>query len=783
MLLVAFLTLLCQFASAYDFSVDYTFNTGDIDATPRDLTVTLYYIINADGNSVSVTKGDRAYSDGVVFIPSSVEHDGKTYTVTGIGYNAFSSSSCWYVKMPDTVTRLEEKCFFEAKRLKQIEFSHNIETIGANAFQYCESLISIELHEGVKSIGEEGFSYCEKVTNLVLPSTLESIGTSCFQFLHSITSVVIPEKIKSIPSNCFYGCEKLKTVSLPEGLESIGFRTFSSTGIETINIPPTLQYIDEDAFSGTNVKNIVLPEGLTYLGPRAFSGCNQLESISFPSTLTTIKNGTCQSCTKLKNVEIANGVKVLGENSVNAGVFTGCTSLTSVDLPKSIESIGPSAFRESGLVSFTFPSWINTYDNYLLEKCKDLQEVIMGDNVTSIGWALFYECSSLRNVRLSESLKELPYDTFKGCTSLETINLPQSLEKIGSNCFEGTVNLTAEIIIPKNVTGIEYRAFSSSGIKKITIPHTTRYIGEYALTTSLEEAHVQRAIPPTAVGDRIIGSSNTTILYVPTGSAETYKNTSGWNVFSQIVEEDVPDVYYQLSYETKEGKGSVTVNGETISNGKTELLLNSGAVVKFIPEDTGKASTSYLLDHVVLNDKDITKELVDNSYTIEKVETNYNFEAYYRTMPLTLHVLNGNGGSVDIDVEKGKKVTFTVTSDEEWTVSSVYYNGKECTQDVLDGNKLTTPAINDNATISVTYQQVSGITENRIPASSMKAYGSSDGTIHVVGAAPQSRIIVCDVDGRVITAVPASSGETTINVAPGNVYILKNVNTALKLAL
>lgn len=781
--IVALLAFFCQFVSAYDFKADYTFMAEGTGYPSREVTVTLYYLINPDGNSLTVTQGDGVYNDEIVFIPESVEYEGKTYSVTKIGYQAFYNSTCKYVKMPDSITKLEDNCFYASGYLKDIVFSQNIDSIGDYAFGSCTKIVSLELHEGLKSIGANAFLGCHSISNVTLPSTLETMGDRCFSITIGLKSIVIPDNIHRIPDACFGG-SGLKEITLPEGLTYIGSYAFQNSNLETIEFPADVRYIGVYSFSGTKLKEVILPEGLVSLDDFCFSNNNFLEKISFPGSLERIPRYACIECPKLHNVTLNYGNKVIDEQA-----FGRCPLLDNIDIPRSVDTIGKYAFYESGLVSFSFPSWINDYSQSqgLFSGCKNLQEIYMDDNVTELGaTTMFQDCSALQKVRLSESIKSLPQYLFKGCSSLQTLTLPENLETIEYACFEGTLGIK-EMIIPKSVKRIEGNAFVGSGIRRMFIPYATEYIGNGLLqnTYDVEEVHIQRTTPP---GGAYSFSSpqigpNTATLYVPTGSLEAYKADASWNVFSNIVEEDVPDVYFQIAYETKEGRGTATVNDEAFDNGKKEIMLHTGAVVKFIPENTGYAYSSYLLDHVMLNNKDITGELVDNAYTIEDVETNYNFEAYYRPMPLTLHVLNGNGGSVDIDVEKGKTVTFTVTPDDEWTVNGVYFNGRECTQEVLDGNKLTTPAINDDATISVTYQQSSGIKENRMDASSMKAYGSSDGTIHITGAAPQSRITVCDVDGRVITAVTASSGETTINVVPGNVYILKNGNTALKLAL
>lgn len=60
---------------------------------------TIYYIINDDGNTLTVSfRGNKPNSyeneyTGDVDIPETVTYSGKTYTVTSISYEAFSGCS------------------------------------------------------------------------------------------------------------------------------------------------------------------------------------------------------------------------------------------------------------------------------------------------------------------------------------------------------------------------------------------------------------------------------------------------------------------------------------------------------------------------------------------------------------------------------------------------------------------------------------------------------------------------------------------------------------------
>ena len=80
----------------------------------------IYYHINADGTSVEMTFSRRGYTGDIV-IPSTVEYKGKTYSVTSIGYRAFSGcTSLASISLPEGVTRIGEGAFSGCTSLASI---------------------------------------------------------------------------------------------------------------------------------------------------------------------------------------------------------------------------------------------------------------------------------------------------------------------------------------------------------------------------------------------------------------------------------------------------------------------------------------------------------------------------------------------------------------------------------------------------------------------------------------------------------------------------------------
>lgn len=160
-------------AKAYDFEVKGIY----------------YYILDAEAITAQVCSGATKYS-GEIVIPANVSYDGADYTVTSIGYGAFSNSSVISVTIPNSVT-----------------------SIGWNAFYKCSDLISVTLPNSITSIGRETFRGCASLTSVTIPSSVSSIEYRAFDNCSSLTSIKIPNSVTDIGGGVFEYCSCLASVT------------------------------------------------------------------------------------------------------------------------------------------------------------------------------------------------------------------------------------------------------------------------------------------------------------------------------------------------------------------------------------------------------------------------------------------------------------------------------------------------------------------------------------------------------------------------------------------
>ena len=95
--------------------------------------------------------------------------------------------------------------------------------------------------------------------------------------------------------------------------------------------------------------------------------------VVFSNHVTSLPEGVCSGCTSMTSVDIPSSVTVIEE-----AAFRGCTSLTSVDIPSRVTVIGESAFREcTSLTEINIPSSVTEIGDFAFAYCRKLYTVNM----------------------------------------------------------------------------------------------------------------------------------------------------------------------------------------------------------------------------------------------------------------------------------------------------------------------------------------------------------------------------------------------------------------------
>ena len=128
------------------------------------------------------------------------------------------------------------------------------------------------------------------------------------------------------------------------------------------------------------------------------------------------------------------------------------------------------------------------YAHHLYLNDKEIENLIIPDDVTSIGNYAFSGCSYLNFVTIHENVNSIGVLAFEGCSNLTTITIPEAMKNIGSNAFGGCSELTVVRLESKAILSASRTASTSmksifgGQVKEFVIGNSVESIGNYAFS-------------------------------------------------------------------------------------------------------------------------------------------------------------------------------------------------------------------------------------------------------------------------------------------------------------
>lgn len=228
-------------------------------------------------NGTANVEGSNTTSIQELNIPSSVNFNGKTYSVKKIGHNID------YVSHPEI--DVNRSRFDGMKNLRAVSIDEGIESIDASSFRNCESLSSIVFPSTLKEIDQFAF-YQTSLETVNIPDNVTYLGAYSFS-ISTLKTVFYPASLDNVGVTCldsttdefggpFAGCSSLENLFIDEGVTSLPDSVFRDEHWDSIS----------DSFG---LKQVKFPSTLKEIGEYAFNGCANIESFIIPRSLKKIK--------------------------------------------------------------------------------------------------------------------------------------------------------------------------------------------------------------------------------------------------------------------------------------------------------------------------------------------------------------------------------------------------------------------------------------------------------------------------------------------------------------
>ena len=395
--------------------------------------------------------------------------------------------------------------------LSDFNVSENVTSIKDYAFVGFSGMTDIMISNSVTSIGNHAFQGCSGLTSVTIPNSVTSIGSSTFQDCSGLGYFTIGNSVNSIGENAFSGCTSLTEVSINSNSIVSSNRT-SSTSLLTV--------------FGNQVKSYIIGNSVTSIGSSAFYGCSGLTSITFPNSVT----------------------------SIGSSAFYGCSGLTSITIPNSVTSIGSSAFQNcNGLkkvISSDMTAWCKIvftnslsnplyYAHHLFSDANtEITELIIPNDVASIGSNAFYGCTGLTYVDIPSSVTSIGGSAFSGCTGLTYVDIPSSVTSIGGSAFSGCTGLTKvtinsnSIVSSNRTSGTSLSTVFGNQVKSYVIGNSVTSIGDNAFYGCAGMTSVTIPNSVTSIGSSAFyGCSGLTSITIPNSvtsiGSSAFQNCNG----------------------------------------------------------------------------------------------------------------------------------------------------------------------------------------------------------------------------------------------------------------
>ena len=433
--------------------------------------------------------------------------------VTSIGTYAFANCGGHNVIIGDGVTCISGGAFYESDDIHgTLTLGNSVETIGSSAFYGCSNLTGdLVIPNSVNSIGQYAFGYCGGLNGtLTLPvnESFTTINKAAFMNCNNLSgSLAIPINVTSVADYAFYNC-------------------FDFTGILALH--NAISTIGEYAFFGcSNIQELIIGEEMTSIGSKAFWGCQNLSTVHFNATNCTTMNTNSWWSVFNSGTNSGGATPIasltIGENVTNipAYAFYNSTNLIGdLIIPDAVTSIGTSAFANCSGHNVIIGSGVTNINNYAFSNSSAINGTLhFGDAVANIGQYAFKGCSGFTgDLVIPNAVTALGQDAFNGCSGFNgSLIIGTGVQTINQNTFAGCSGFAGSLILGTQVNSIGNNAFQNCNGFALLITENPN--------------------PITATSSSFTGMNYSVPVYVPDGLIGNYQSATGWNNFTNYIEQ------------------------------------------------------------------------------------------------------------------------------------------------------------------------------------------------------------------------------------------------------
>ena len=499
----------------------------------------------------------------------------------------------------DEVTYIGNRAFKGLNKVTSAVIGSAVATTGYECFYGCTALVDVEVKTEVLTyIGALCFYNCA-FDSFEIPSTVTNIANRAFKLCKNLTSVAMPNAVTTTGYEVFMGCAALETATISTGLNMINPLVFQDcVSLKSVYVPANIIRVRNSAFANCTALEVVDFEdddaltasstGDPTIASNAFANCANL-------TLKGWMNGTVNDYAVQRSINFVakntSAFKYTKDDDNNATITGMRGNSTKLIIPATVDgytviAIGEAAFRDNTTVT----------------------SIELPETVETIGRRAFQGCTALTTINIPAAVTAISSNTFNGCSSLGEIYVPNTVTSVNNaSSFTGCVNA----VIKTQAGSAAATAAAAQGIavKIVTnFEYTVNEDGESVTVTGLLDANATELVIPdeingykvTAINARAF-KGNTTLESVTIGNNITELKYEIFQNCTSIKNVVVGSGVTKIGANTFGGmtalesitflSDSINFNANTFANTPTTAVVNGVAGSNVETFVTGKGFT------------------------------------------------------------------------------------------------------------------------------------------------------------------------------------------------
>lgn len=444
---------------------------------------TYYKVLVPEGQNASLMfLGTK--KTGELVIPAEINDDaGVTFKVTEVGFQSgYTSYGVTSVKLPGTITKLNNDCFKGAK-LTEINIPKSVTQILETAWSAVEEVPKCTVESGhtVFESDDKGALYTKgkKELRCVPSKVMEGNSTGTY---------TVDGEVEKICVNAFHGITNLTKIVLPKNLKDVQEKYPSivvSTNLVEFEMPAggTTNYRVEDGvlFNDVTKTLVCYPRAKTtaaYQVPAdikriaVFAIMVNLHMTSLDlNNVETMEVSALYKPQKLETITIPKTlVKGTKTNSISHGLQEGAFEECSKLKEYKVHQDNPDFTDEAGVLFSK-----NKDILYFYPPAKEGAKYNIPTTVKVLAQKAFQGANKLTSMDIPNTVETIGTEAFRNMKGLVTVNFqaPSKVKELKADVFRACDKLK-EVVLPASITEIAAAFYECGELEKITIPESSK---------------------------------------------------------------------------------------------------------------------------------------------------------------------------------------------------------------------------------------------------------------------------------------------------------------------